>query len=180
MGAAVHNLPKAARHGQLSQLLRQATLLAAKLNLEPVEWLALELKGFPEDAEPPAYRKVFSRRLEIYDALRDVWQSAGRLDYALKLRQPLAEIEAFSQREFIDFPVTKNFSIKNDFGDSFGSDWPQRFVVPGSEFQQVLEAVAARWNAELEVRGVSIVDAEKFGAFMETLVPNESPERAFH
>lgn len=169
MGAAVTNLPKAVVHGQLSQLLRQSTLLAAKLNLEPVEWIALELKGLSEDAEPPAYRKVFTQRLEIYDALREVWQSAGRLNYALKLRQPLAEIEGFSQREFIDFPVTKNFSIKNDFGDSFGSDWPQRFVVPGSEFQQVLEAVAQRWTAELELRGIRIIDAEKFRAFMEAL-----------
>jgi hypothetical protein len=169
MGAAVQNLTKEVMHGQLSQLLRQATLLAAKLNLEPVEWIDLELQGLSEDAEPPAYRKVFTQRLEIYDALRDVWQSAGRLNYALKLRQPLAEIEGFSQREFIEFPVTKNFSIKNDFGDSFGSDWPQRFVVPGSEFQQVLGAVAQRWSAELELRGIRIVDAEKFGAFMEAL-----------
>ena len=103
----------------------------------------LELTGFAEDAEPPT-SKVFTNRLEIYNSHRDVWQFAGNLNYALKARQPIAEIEAFARRKCIDFPVAKNFSIKNDSGDSFGSDWPQRFVVLGSEYKLSSE----RWQSD--------------------------------
>jgi hypothetical protein len=172
MNAAVQNLPKAIAQGEqsLTQLLRQTKVIAAKLNLDQVErWVDLELTGFPEDDEPPTYRKVFSQRLEIYYAYRDVWQFAGNLNYALKARQPVAEIEAFSRRESIDFPVTKNFSIKNDLGDSFGSDWPQRFVVLGSAYQRVIQAVAERWTTELETRGIKIIDAGRFTEFLNAL-----------
>jgi hypothetical protein len=172
MSSAVHNLQKAILSGQQSvaQLLRQTKVIAAKLNLEQVErWVDLELTGFAEDAEPPTYRKVFTHRLEIYNSQRDVWQFAGNLNYALKACQPIAEIEAFSRREYIDFPVAKNFPIKNDLGDSFGSDWPQRFAVLGSEYKRIIEAVAERWTTELEMRGVTIIDAGKFAGFLEAV-----------
>jgi hypothetical protein len=172
MSSAVQDFQKAIVDGKqsLTQLLRQTRVIAAKLNLEQVErWVDLELTGFAQDAEPPAYRKVLSNRLEIYNSHRNVWQFAGHLNYALKALQPIAEIEAFSRRESIDFPVAKNFSITNDVGDSFGSDWPQRFVVLGSEYKRVLEAVAERWTAELEMRGISIVDAGKFAEFLNAL-----------
>jgi hypothetical protein len=40
----------------LTQLLRQAKLIAVKLNLEDVEkWVDLGLKGYPPDAELPKY-----------------------------------------------------------------------------------------------------------------------------
>lgn len=115
------------------------------------------------------YRKVITQRLEVYNSHRDVWQFAGHLHYALKVRQPIAEIEAFSRRDWIDFSVVKNFSIKNDLGDSFGSDWPQRFVVLGFEYKRVIEAVAERWTAELELRGVRVFDVGKFTAFLDAL-----------
>jgi len=172
MSSAVRDFQKTIVDGRysLTQLLRQTKVIAAKLNLEQVvRWVALELAGFAEDAELPAYRKVLSNRLEIYNSYRNTWQFAGNLNYALEARQPIAEIEAFSQREYIDFPVTKNFSIKNDFGDSFGSDWPQRFVVPGSEYKRVVEALAERWTTELETRGIRVFDVGKFTAFLDSL-----------
>lgn len=172
MSSAVHGLEKAILEEQpsLTQLLRQTKGIAAKLRLEQVErWVDLELTGFAEDAEPPTYRKVLTQRLEIYNSHREVWQFAGNLNFALKARQPIVEIEALSRMECVDFPVAKNFSIKNDLGDSFGSDWPQRFVVPGSEYKRVIEAVAERWTGELEMRGVKVVDFERFTAFLHTL-----------
>jgi AbiTii len=177
MSAAVQHLPKEIAEGDqsLTQLLRRTRVIAATLNLEHMQrWVDLELTGFAEDAELPTYRKVFTQRLEIHNSHRDVWQFAGQLNYALKARQPIEEIEAFSRRDWVDFPVAKNFSIKNDFGDPFGSDWPQRFVVPGTEYKRVIEAVAERWTAELEMRGISVVDAGKFAAFLEAIVPDES------
>src|SRR6185369_13555887 len=172
MSSAVHGLQQAILAGEqpLTRLLRQTKLIAAKLNLEDVErWADTELAGFAEDTEPPTYRKVLTSRLEIYNSHRDVWQFAGNLNYALKSRQPIAEIEAFSRLDSVNFPVAKNFSIKNDLGDSFGSDWPQRFVVVRSEYKRVIEAVAQRWTDELEMRGIGVLDPAKFMAFLNGL-----------
>jgi hypothetical protein len=153
-----------------TRLLVQTKMIAAKLNLEKVErWVDLELTGFADEAELPTYRKVFTQRLEIYNAHREVWQFAGNLNYALKARQPIAEIEDLANRECVDVPVVKNFSIKNDLGDSFGSDWPQRFIVLGHEYKRAIEAVAERWTAELEMRGIRVSDDEKFAAFLHSL-----------
>ena len=168
----MHDLQKAVLAGQpsLTVLLRRTMLIASNLNLQTVlPWVDQELTGFAEDIDPPNYRKVFTRRLEVYNAHRDAWQFAGNLNYALKAREPMADIEAYSRRDCIDFPVAKNFSIKNDFGDSFGSDWPQRFVVLGSEYQQIVKAVVERWTAEFEKRGLRVIDLARFSAFLEEL-----------
>jgi len=161
VSASVHSLRESITSGQpsLSQLLRQTLLIAARLNLPDIQqWVDLELNGYADDADPPGYRKIFVHSLEIYNAERDVWQFAGDLNYGLKARQPIAEIEKFSREERVNFPVSKNFSIKNNFGDSFGSDWPQRFVVVGSQYKLVTEAVTDRWTAELETRGLKVID----------------------
>ena len=161
VSASVHSLQESLTSGQpsLTQLLRQTQLIAAALNLPDIQhWVDLELNGYADDADPPGYRKIFVHSLEIYNAERDVWQFAGDLNYGLKARQPIAEIEKFSREERVNFPVSKNFSIKNDFGDSFGSDWPQRFVVAGSQYKLVTEAVTDRWTAELENWGLKVID----------------------
>jgi hypothetical protein len=165
MSNSVQTLREAITGGQpsLTQLLHQTKWVAAKLNLTDVQhWVDLELEGYPEDAEPPSYRKVFTHSLEIYNAERDAWLFAGNLNFALNARQPIAEIEDLSRVDRIDFPVSKNFSIKNNLGDSFGSDWPQRFVVAGSQYGLIEEAVTDRWMAELESRGIRLFDVERF------------------
>ena len=170
VSASVHDLRDAITSGKksLTELLRQTKWVAAKLNMEEVEqWVDLELNGYAESAEPPGYRKVFTRSLEIYNAGRDDWQFAGNLNFALKARQSIAEIENLSRVDRVDFPVSKNFSIKNDFGDSFGSDWPQRFVVAGSEYKLITETVADRWTTELEKRGLKVFDIQKFTAALD-------------
>lgn len=169
MSSTVHNLQEAITSGQqsLTQLLRQTKLIAAKLNLEGVEeWVDLELSGYAEGTEPPDYRQPLTHSLEVHNASRGSWQFAGNLNYTLKVRQPLGEIEKFAREDRVPFPVSKNFSIKNDFGDSFGSDWPQRFVVAGSQFKSIIEAVANRWTSELEERGIKVFDIQKFMGFL--------------
>jgi hypothetical protein len=161
VSASVHSLRLSITSGQpsLAQLLRQTQLIAARLNLPDIQhWVDLELNGYADDADPPGYRKVFVHSLEIYNSERDVWQFAGDLNYGLKARQSIAEIEKFSRVERVVFPVSKNFSIKNNFGDAFGSDWPQRFVVAGSQYKLVTEAVTDRWTAELENWGLEVID----------------------
>jgi hypothetical protein len=151
----------------LTELLKQTRVVASKLKLKDVErWVQLEITGFAERSELPDYRKVSTHRLEIYNSYREVWQFAGKLTYTLKAREPLLEIESFAQTRTVAIPVEKNFSIKNDWGDSFGSDWPQRFLVPGSEYKRILEAVAERLRGELEERGLGLVDADRFAAFL--------------
>jgi len=166
---SIHNPREAITSGQqsLTQLLRQTKWVASKLNLADVEhWADLELKGYAEDAEPPGYRCIFIHSLEIYNAERDAWQFAGNLNFGLKARQPIAEIEKLSLIDRIEFPVSKNFSIKNNFGDSFGSDWPQRFVVAGSHYGLIAEAVTDRWTAELDGSGLRLIDLQKFMAVL--------------
>jgi hypothetical protein len=154
----------------LTALLKQTKLVASKLNLEDVErWVELELTGFEESSEPPPYRNVSTHRLEIYNSHREVWQFAGNLGYTLKVREPILQLESFARSDSVAIPVEKNFSIKNGWGDSFGSDWPQRFVVRGSEYKRIVDAVAQRWTDELEKRGIRMVDADKFMAFFATL-----------
>jgi hypothetical protein len=92
------------------------------------------------------------------------WQFAGKLNFAFKAHQPIAQIESFSREERVALPVSKNFPIKNDLGDSFGSNWPQQFVVPGSQYKRVITAVVERWAGELGKRGIEIFDIQKFMA----------------
>lgn len=161
VSASVHSLRESITSGQpsLTQLLRQTQLIAPRLNLPDIQhWANLELNGYADDADPPGYRKVFVHSLEIYNAERDAWQFAGSLNFGLKARQPISEIENLSRLEHVEFPVSKNFSIKNDFGDSFGSDWPQRFVVAGSQYRLVTAAVTDRWTGGLENWGLKVID----------------------
>jgi hypothetical protein len=149
-------------HCSLTQLLLQTNSIASRLGFKDIHsWVDLELNGYAEESDPPAYRKVFSHSLEFYHPGRENWQFAGNLNYVFKVRQPIAEIEKLSHESRVTFPVSKSFSIKNDLGDSFGSDWPQRFVVLGAEYNCVIKAVTNRWSAELEKRGLKVFDLEK-------------------
>ena len=164
MSASAQNLQQANGSGRksLARLLSQTKLIAAKLRVGEVEgWVDLELTGYAEGTEPPNYRRVFTQSLEIYNAYRERWQFAGNLHYALQARQPIAEIENFSREKGVNFPVSKSFSIKNDFGDPFGSDWPQRFVVAGSQYKRVMNAVIDRWTPDLEQWGLKVYDFKK-------------------
>lgn len=144
MGSGLLNLQRAVLSGQptLTQLLRQTKLIAARLTLGDLEhWADQELVGYASTSEPPDYRRVFTQSLEVYNAHRTAWQFAGKLNFAFKTYQPIAQIEIFSRKDRVALPVSNGFSIKNDFGDSFASDWPQQFIVGGSQYQGVITAV---------------------------------------
>ena len=178
MGSSVLNLQKAILAGEpsLTQLLRQTRRMAAKLKLETVEtWVDLELTGFANALEPPEYRQVFTRNLEVYNAHRGAWQFAGNLNFSLKVRQPIAEIERFSREDRVALPVAKNFPIKNDFGDSFGSDWPQQFIVAGPQYKRVIKAVTTRWTEELGARGIELFDIQRFMAALSNITGSTVP-----
>ncbi len=98
------------------------------------------------------------------------------LQYALPVRDPIAKVENYSNKDRADFPVSKNFPIKNDFGSSFGSDWPQRFVVTRPQFKGVLEGVVLRWSAELEMGGLALASVEKFTAALKKITHQSSAQ----
>lgn len=181
----LHIAKAIAEQKSISRLLRQTKLAAEKLNLaDAIPWLDFELNGYPAQEEPPAYRRVFSQRLEAYNEYRAAWQFAGQLEYAFKLRQPIEELEALSREEIVGVPVTKNFAIKNEQGDSFGTDWPQRFAIPGSQYAMVIEAVAHRWACQFEEWGLEVRDVRKLtraltrvGESLEKHRPNRSKGR---
>jgi hypothetical protein len=167
MGSALLNLRRAVLSGQpsLTELLRQTKLIAARLALADVEhWADRELTGYTSSSEPPDYRRVFTQSLEVYNAHQAVWKFAGTLNFAFKAHQPIGQIEIFSREDRVALPVAKNLSIKNDFGDSFASDWPQQFIVAGSQYQSVITAVVDRWAGELRERGIEVFDIQKFMA----------------
>jgi hypothetical protein len=160
MGSAVNDLQRAILGGQqpLTQLLRQTKVIAADLNLEDVEqWVDLELGGYPKDIELPKYRTYMAQSLETRHPMYG-WQFAGHLGIPVKASVPIAEIENYAKGEAIAFPVTDNFTLRDQIGDTaMVSSWPQRFLVAGSQFKKIIDAVTdelLRWTTELQKRGI--------------------------
>src|ERR1041385_6282157 len=143
MASAVQNLQMAIVEGKqsLTQLLRQTKLIAAKLNLKDIEeWVDLELNGYPDDVEPPASREFATNHIEIRNPVRG-WQFAGNFSEVMKAYQPIADIENLAKGEQLTMPLRKNFEVRDSTGRSFGSEWPQRVVMAGSQFQHILDRV---------------------------------------
>jgi hypothetical protein len=165
MSSAVHNLQKAIVSGKQSvtQLLRETKLIAAKLNLVDVEqWVDFELKGYSESAAPPEYRVFATAYLEVRNPFHG-WIFAGNFQLSLKARQPIAEIENLSKGEMLTITPPKQVPVRDSLGGTMGSNWPQRVVVAGSEFKNILEAVRnelLQWSVELEKRGIKGEDME--------------------
>jgi hypothetical protein len=165
MSSAVHNLQKAivAGNQSLTQLLRQAKLIAAKLGLEDVEArVDLELNGYVGKAEPPAYREFATQAIQIRNPIRG-WEFAGHFHRKMKARQPIADIENLATGETVCLNITRNLPVEDGIGGSFGSDWPQRAVISGASFKHILEAVTnelLQWTIELEKRGIKGEDMD--------------------
>src|SRR4051794_24066400 len=103
MSSAVHNLQKGILDGQrsLTQLLRETKIIAAKLNLKDVEeWVDLELHGYPDGKERPAYREVTTDRLLLRNPFRG-WEHVGDVKRRFKAHQPIAEIEMLAQEPMV-------------------------------------------------------------------------------
>ena len=157
MSSAVQDLRNAILGGRqpLSQLLRQAKVIAAALNLEDFEqWVDLELNGYPHDTRPPTYREYFTASLSIRNPYRG-WQFAGDLRIGRTAYEAITEIQTFSELAHPSIPVSAPFPIQSDYEGVL--DWPQRLLVETSEFKRILEAVTNRllqWTLELETRGI--------------------------
>ncbi len=159
MSSAVHNLQQAicGEQQSLTQLLRQTKVIAVKLNLEDVEkWVDYELKGYPESVEPPRYREFSTAHLEVRNPVRG-WDFAGNFELHLRAYQPIAEIENLSKGETLTMTLRKQVPVRDSLGGGMGSNWPQRVLIAGSEFKNILEAVKnelLQWTTELEKRGI--------------------------
>jgi len=159
MSSAVHNLQKAILSGKqsLTQLLRQAKLIAAKLNLEDLEkWVDLELNGYSDNTEPPPYREFATQAIEIRNPIRG-WEFAGHFHRKMKARQPIADIENLSRGATLTLALTRNMPVSDGIGGSFGSNWPQRAVISGATFKHIVEAVTnalLQFSTELEKQGI--------------------------
>jgi hypothetical protein len=157
MSSAVINLQKAIVGGQqsLTQLLRQTKLIASKLNLEDIEkWVDLELKGYPDDVEPPDYRTFAGGDVQIHNPMRG-WLFAGQLNQQGKAHEPISQIEDFSKEETILISLNKNLPVQSRL--PMAADWPQRITIAGTEFKRIVEGVKdelLRWTTELEKRGI--------------------------
>src|ERR1041385_1468863 len=110
MGSAVLNLQKAilASNQSLTQLLRQAKVIAGSLTLGDVEsWVDSELKGYPPDAGLPAYRQICTETVEICNPEKG-WAFAGLYHCKLPTREPVAEIEDFPKEAWLYTPMQRN------------------------------------------------------------------------
>ena len=165
MSSAIHNLQMAIldKSQSTTNLLRQAKLIAAKLNLEDVErWVDLELKGYPPEIEPPKYREFSTESLMLHNPYRG-WVFAGDVCCTQKMAWPLAVIEQYSKTKTLSIPLEHNFRIRDSMGGSLGSAWPQRITLSGGRLKHILEAVRTellQWTVELEKRGIKGEDMD--------------------
>jgi hypothetical protein len=159
MSSAVNDLQRGIVDGKdsLTQLLRKAKLIAAKLNLADVEeWVDLELNGYPEGKERPAYREVATDKLLLHNPYSG-WEYVGDVKKTLRTHQPIAEIEMLASEETVSFTPDKKFAIRDSLGGRIGSDWPQRVTLNPGQFKAILEAVRnelLQWTIKLEKRGI--------------------------
>jgi hypothetical protein len=160
MSSAVNDLQRAIVGGQqsLTQLLRQTKVIAANLNLQDVEkWVDLELDGYPQDIEPPKYREYHTHSLQQNNPYQGGWQFAGNLNIKVQGRQPISEIEHFSEVEFVAFPAPENIPLGDGLGGTFPFDFPQRFTVAGTQFKRIVDSVLnelLKITTELQKRGI--------------------------
>lgn len=162
MASAIQNLRNAILdpNQSLTQLLRQAKVIAAELGLEDVEkWVDCELKGYPDDAEKPNYREVAIYGIEAFNPARG-WEFVGNMPINLPLPpycQPIDNIENLSKAEQVHVPLPPG---PNPFGllrSTHGSQISLRFVTSGEQFKRILEAVRNQlleWTIGLKKRGI--------------------------
>lgn len=160
MGSAIHDLQRAIVAGQnsLTQLLRQVKLIAANLNLVDVqEWVDLELSGYSGDRELPKYRYFKAQILQYHHPMYG-WQMAGHINITVKAQHAISEIEGYASKKHVAFAVPKNFPLQDATGSTgMVSSWPQRYLVSGMEFRNILNGVTndlLNWTTELQKRGI--------------------------
>jgi len=161
--SAVGDLRKAIVEGNepVTQLLRHAKLIAAKLNLSDIaEWVDWELKGYPKDVDVPRYGKIRMQTLQVHNPVHG-WIYAGDINHfnlEIPYKHSIDAVVNCANGEQVGFPVpngTNPFGVQDSFGED--CDYQQRMVVTGAQFKQVIEAVKTRlleWTIELENRGI--------------------------
>jgi hypothetical protein len=141
----------------VSDLLRTAKLIAAKLNLGKLEaWIHNELHGYPEGSQIPDYRRI-TGVLHVQHPNYG-WQQVGRLaPQTLVFSEAIASAEALRDSGGA-YPVAENYPLTSDSGNSMGSNWPQQFHMDPTRFKTMLDAVRTNlleWAIELEKNGIT-------------------------
>lgn len=155
MSSAIRNLQNSivAGNQSVTQLLRQAKLIASKLRLNDIEkWVDLELNGYSVESELPPYRYCTSSSIEVCHPFRK-WEFAGHFQIDLPLHQRIAELEDLAQDQVFYTTLPQQQAVDNPIG----ARWPQRVVIPCSQLKKTISAITdelLRWTTELEKRGI--------------------------
>lgn len=161
MASAIQNLQKDILDPSKSvtQLLRQAKIIAVELKLQDVEqWVDLELRGYPDDIEPPAYREFVTDRLLMHNPYRGGYQFVGDVREKMRAIQPIAEIENLSKESTVSYRPARNYAITDSLGGNESSQWSQRVTVNPGQFKRILDSVREellQLTTELRKRGIS-------------------------
>jgi hypothetical protein len=160
MSSAVHSLQKGIATSQksLTQLFREAKLIAGKLGLNDIEtWVDREMKGYPPNLQPPEYRAYTSYSIEVRNPMRG-WGFAGHFAEKFYSHEPISAVEDLSKSgEMLTMTLARQFAVRDSIGGSMGANWPQRVTIPASEYKNIVEAVKnelLQWSLELEKRGI--------------------------
>lgn len=145
-------------------LLRQCVVLASRLHHDPLrEWSALELNGYPAEAELPPYRQRFATQVlgdysgPMGSGLRNAAVPAGNIPsefaefkkrlYSVEPREGVAELDslvASGENTFqIPWPADLVVAVQTEFYEHMAlmRAWQ---VIPASAFRSVLSGIRDR------------------------------------
>lgn len=143
----------------VTDLLRKAKLIAAKLNLPVMEeWVEHELDGYPEEMAVPKYRYM-TGVLKVLNPHRGWLLGSGDGLPPWPNHQPISEIEDNSKKKSIAVRPQRHIPLTDEFGESDGiiNSFAQAVEFSGTAFKRVLESVKNRlldWSTDLEKRGI--------------------------
>jgi len=168
MASLIEQLQADATSAQVpvTELLRRAKLIAAKLGLEDFrKWVDAELNGYSSDTEAPAYRKVSGTPMWLHQIrgwLPINFMSTAANDEVLMsnrmVTQPIGELENLVLRGGQFFDMTFSAGIAAEVSRVMGAE-PTQVVtrVNQSQISGILDGVRNAlldWSIKLEQAGI--------------------------
>jgi hypothetical protein len=136
----------------VAELLRLAKRLAAKLEVQGVEWITHELEGYGEDTTIPKYR-YWTGILMAHNPYRGWLHVAGANLPEWPNGEPISVIEDHAKRDMLEIKPPMQIPLQDAYGDTgITSRFAQKIVISGSAFRGMVEAVRNRlfnWSIEL-------------------------------
>lgn len=146
---------------EVTDLLRTAKLISAKLDLSDLEeWIDKELRGYSDSDKVPSYRLASAGILQSFNPYRGWITVGGASSGTRAFQEPLSSIEQYAKKESACFQPAVNVPLQSQIGDMDDviTGFMQRFVISGTVFKAILEAVKDQlldWSIELEKRGIT-------------------------